>query len=352
VVELTKGNLLDADAEVMVNTVNCVGYMGKGVALQFKKAFPENFKAYERSCRASQVRPGTMFVFARGTITNPRYIVNFPTKRHWRGPSRIEDIATGLQALVQEVRRLGVASVAIPPLGCGLGGLDWRVVRPMIESAFAELPGVHVLLFEPAGAPAARDMPIGTARQPLTVPRALYIRLMAQYSEQGYRLTLLELQKLAYFLQEAGQPLRLAYEAGHYGPYARNLNKVLEVLEGHYLSGYGDSQKPDVEIEILEGAVEEAARALEGRTAEHARLARVGQLIEGFDTPYGMELLSSVHWLAAHGEPRAQGAEDCVTGMAAWSERKRRMFRREHIQIAWDQLASHGWTGPNGGTPA
>ncbi len=347
-VDLTRGNLLDADVEALVNTVNCVGYMGKGIALQFKKAFPDNFKAYERACRANEVRPGRMFVFATGTMMNPRYIINFPTKRHWRGASRIEDIRTGLQALVGEVRRLGVASVAMPPLGCGLGGLDWQMVRPMIESAFRQLPEVHVRLFEPAGAPAAKDMPIRTPRPSLTVARALFIRLMDQYAMQGYRLTLLEIQKLAYFLQEAGQPLRLNYEAGHYGPYAPNLNKVLETLDGHYLSGYGDSQRPDAEIDVLEGAAEKAEEFLADKASEHERLERVSRLIEGFNTPYGMELLASVHWLAVHQYPPARSSQDAVAGMAAWTERKRRMFRPDHVCVAWDRLASERWMEVNG----
>lgn len=151
---IAKCTILRADAEALVNTVNCLGYMGKGIALQFKKAFPDNFKAYERACRAEEVRPGNMFVFETGSMLNPKYIINFPTKRHWRGKSRLEDIESGLKALVEEVRKLKVSSIAVPPLGCGLGGLSWRVVRPMIERAFSSLPEVRVLLFEPHGAPA------------------------------------------------------------------------------------------------------------------------------------------------------------------------------------------------------
>ena len=342
-IEITKGNLLEADAEALVNTVNCVGFMGKGIALQFKKAFPQNFKAYQKACRASEVQPGRMFVFQTGMIGNPRYIINFPTKRHWRGKSRIEDIEAGLKALVAEVRKREIASVAVPPLGCGLGGLDWGQVRSLIEATLSELPDVRVRLFEPAGAPAAKDMPIRTGRPKLTVARALFIRLMKEYAEQGYRLTLLEIQKLAYFLQEAGQELRLRFDAGHYGPYAPNLNKVLETLEGHFTSGYGDSQKPDVEIHLLEGASEQAEAFLEGHQAEHERLERVNDLIGGFKTPYGMELLSSVHWLATRSEPRSRTAEDAVAGMAAWNPRKQQMFRAEHIRVAWDRLAQEGW---------
>lgn len=150
-VETLRGNLLTADAEALVNSVNCVGYMGKGIALQFKKAFPENFTEYQKACKAGLVRPGKMFTFETGSMLSPRSIINFPTKRHWREKSRYEDIEAALRALVSEVKRLGIRSIAVPPLGCGLGGLDWKKVRPMIEAAFVEAPDVHVLIFEPLG---------------------------------------------------------------------------------------------------------------------------------------------------------------------------------------------------------
>ncbi len=342
-IELTRGNILRAEAEALVNTVNCVGFMGKGIALQFKKAYPANYEAYRKACDAGEVRPGRMFVFELESMLNPKCVINFPTKRDWRTKSRYEDVESGLKALISEVRRLGIRSIAVPPLGCGLGGLDWRKVRPMIEEAFTALPEVRVLLFEPAGAPEAQQMPVRTKRPKLTVARALFIRLMDQYAAQSYRLTLLEIQKLAYFLQEAGQPLKLNYEAGHYGPYAPNLNKVLEVLERHYTSGYGDTQKPDVEIQLVEGAAQEAEAFLAAHDAEQVRLNRVSHLIEGFETPYGMELLSSTHWVAAHGRPRAGNKEEAVLGVAGWNERKRRMFRQDHVRIAWDRLAGEKW---------
>ena len=342
-VELTRGNILKAEAEALVNTVNCVGFMGRGIALQFKKAYPDNFEAYRKACAAGQVQPGRMHIFELRSMLNPKFVINFPTKRDWRANSRYEDIEAGLKALVSDVRRLGITSIAVPPFGCGLGRLDWTRVRPMIETAFAELPSVRVLLYEPAGAPEARQMPVRTIRPKLTLARALLIRLMDLYASQSYRLTLLEIQKLTYFLQEAGQPLRLNYQAGHYGPYAPNLNKVLEALERHYTSGYGDTQKPDVEIELLGGATAEAQAFLEGHGDEHRRRERVSRLIEGVETPDGGELLSSVHWLASHADPPCETAQEAANGLAAWNDRKRRMFRPEHVPVAWNRLASEGW---------
>lgn len=342
-ITLMRGNLIEADAEALVNSVNCEGYMGKGVALQFKKAFPANTKAYERACRAGEVRPGRMFVFETGSMTNPRLIINFPSKRKWREKSRIEDIAAGLKALVEEVCERGIVSIAVPPLGCGLGGLDWRDVRPLIEHAFADVPHVQVLLFEPAGAPAADAMPVRTKRPKMTLARALLLGVMRQYSELAYRLTLLEIQKLAYFLQEAGQPLRLQYVKHLYGPYAHNLNKVLELLDGHFIRGYGDTQAPDAEIEVLPDGIDEADRFLAETEDPRSRLERVADLIDGFETPYGMELLSSVHWLAHHDTPRVNDADEAVAAVHGWSDRKRAMFQPQHIRIAWDRLRDQGW---------
>jgi O-acetyl-ADP-ribose deacetylase (regulator of RNase III) len=346
-IEIAKGNILEADAEALVNTVNCVGFMGKGIALQFKQAFPANFKAYEAACNAGEVVPGRMFIFDNGRLINPRYVINFPTKRHWRGKSRMADIRSGLTALLADVRRLGVRSIAVPPLGCGLGGLNWGEVRPMIEKAFSELPEVRVLLFEPAGTPDAKAMPVGTARPHMTPARALFIKLMDAYAALEYSRTLLEVQKLAYFLQEAGEPLRLRYEAGHYGPYAANLNKVLEVMEDHFIRGYGDSQKPQAEIELLPGAVDEASTFLAGKSDSLARLERVARLIEGFETPYGMELLASVHWVGHRGGPGrdapAADAEQACAQIHAWNPRKQRVFKPEHIRTAWNQLEEQGW---------
>ncbi len=338
-VKFTKGNLLEADVEALVNSVNCVGVMGKGIALQFKRAFPKNFRAYQKACRQQEVQPGQMFIVETGSMLNPRYIINFPTKRHWREKSRIEDIEAGLGALVADVRRLGIRSIAIPPLGSGLGGLDWRHVRPKIEAAFADLSDVRTVIYEPLGVPAPVVMPVAALRPHMTAARAQLILLMAQYAELAYRLTLLEIQKLAYFLQETGEPLRLRYEKGHYGPYAHNLTKVLELLEGHFISGHGDAQKPDVEIKLQAGAFQEAGLFLQDNPESLHRLEQVANIIEGYETPYGMELLASVHWLGVHDDPAAKTPEEAVEGIQRWNSRKRKMFQPRHVHLAWDRLS-------------
>ena len=145
------GDILSETADALVNTVNCVGVMGRGVALQFKRAFPDNFEAYAARCKRDQIQPGTVFVFETGTVIPPHYIINFPTKRHWRGKSRIEDIESGLESLAQEIRSRGIRSIAIPALGSGLGGLHWPNVRQRIEAALSVFEDVEILVFEPGG---------------------------------------------------------------------------------------------------------------------------------------------------------------------------------------------------------
>jgi O-acetyl-ADP-ribose deacetylase (regulator of RNase III) len=341
-IEYRTGNILDADAEALVNSVNCVGVMGQGVALLFKKAFPKNFKAYAAACRRREVLPGRMFVFETGLLS-PCYIINFPTKRHWRGKARMEDIEAGLQALVEEVVRLGIRSIAIPPLGCGLGGLQWEEVRRRIEQAFSDLPEVRVLVYEPQK---KVPLPASIRRGPvpkMTPGRAVLVELMYRYI-QGLldpSISLLELHKLMYFAQEAGEPLRLRFVKGPYGPYAENLRHVLHAIEGYYISGHGaGGDEPRKVLELVPGALEDARRVLEAHEETQERLRRVVELIEGFESPHGLELLATVHWIATKERPESE--EELSQRFYAWDERKRR-FTRNQILLAVRVLQEKGW---------
>lgn len=344
-IQIKQGNLLTADVEALVNTVNCVGVMGKGIALQFKQAFSENFKTYAKACKNGEVQLGRMFTFIAGTWTNPKYIINFPTKKHWRGRSKLKDIETGLHDLVEEVRRLGIKSIAIPPLGCGYGGLEWPKVRNAIETAFEKMPNVKILLFEPKGTPYADSMPVDSKAPSMTRARALFVKLLERYAIPGYRLSLLEVQKLAYFLQVAGEPLRLNYVKQKYGPYAENLNFVLQRIEGHYIRGYGD-RSIKATIRLLPGASEKANQILSGVLDARERLSRVKKLIEGFETPYGMELLSSVHWVAMKEKISAQNIDMVTECVLSWSVHKKRVFKPTHIYKAWKRLSEQNWLQP------
>lgn len=342
-IEFKTGDILQADAEALVNTVNCVGIMGRGVALQFKNAFPENFKAYVAACARDEVQPGRMFVFETGWLANPKYIINFPTKRHWKGKSRMEDIEAGLVALTAEIRRRGIRSIAVPPLGAGLGGLDWRAVRSRIEAALGSLADVQVTVFEPhANADTQPTRRAGKVPE-MTAGRAALVGLMRRYlgGLMDPSVSLLEVHKLMYFMQAAGEPLRLRYVKAPYGPYAENLRHVLREIDGYFVSGYADGgDAPDKELELVPGAVEDAERFLADHPATHARFERVASLVEGFETPFGLELLSTVHWVAAHGA--ARDPDSVIADTYAWNERKKQFSERQ-IRLAFDVLEKKDW---------
>jgi len=340
-IEFRTGDVLNAGAEALVNTVNCVGVMGRGVALQFKEAFPKNFKAYAAACKREEVQPGRMFVFETGTMTYPKYIINFPTKRHWRGKSRMEDVEAGLVALVGEIRARNIRSIAIPPLGAGLGGLNWTEVRKRIEGALSDLTDVRIIVFEPNGVPADRNRSTNVPN--MTFGRAALVGLMDRYlgGLLDPFVTLLEVHKLMYFMQEAGEPLRLGYAKAHYGPYAEKLRHVLRDIEGHLVSGYADGgDAPDKRLALVPGAIAEADAFLSADSETRTRFERVGALVSGFETPFGLELLSTVHWVATR--EGAVTSALAVERVHAWADHKKRFTERQ-IALAFDALSQQGW---------
>jgi len=342
-IQYKKGNIFKCNAEALVNSVNCVGVMGRGIALQFKKAWPENFKAYVSACRHKKVQPGKMFVYKTCQVNNPRYIINFPTKRHWRGKSRIEDIEAGLRALAEEIQRLGIRSIALPPLGCGLGGLEWNLVRSLIEQILGKLSDVEVIVYEPTkNPPLPKSMRSGKVPK-MTPGRAVLIDLMDRYLKGMLVpfVSLLEVHKLMYFMQEAGEPLNLRFTKGPYGPYAENLRHVLHVIESYYISGYGTGgDQPEKVLEVLPGAVKDARRVLAKHPKTRERFKRVSQLVEGFESPYGLELLATVHWIVTREHPTT--VEELVERFYAWARRKSQFTRRQ-ILLAVKVLKNKGW---------
>lgn len=342
-IEYKTGDILTADTEALVNTVNCVGVMGRGIALQFKKAFPRNFKAYAAACEREEVQPGQMYVFETGQLTNPRFIINFPTKRHWRGKSRMEDIDSGLEALVGEIRDRNIRSLAIPPLGSGLGGLDWSEVRPRIEDAIRGLNDLDVVIFEPKGAPDAREMVRNRKIPNMTPGRAALVGLMHRYlgGLLDPFVTLLEVHKLMYFMQVAGEPLRLKYQKAPYGPYAENLRHVLSAVEGHLISGYADGgDAPNKQLELVPGATSDASAFLVGKRETRDHLDRVADLVEGFESPFGLELLATVHWITQNESVKT--SNDIEEHVYAWNERKKKFSPRQ-IELTVNILTQKRW---------
>ncbi len=342
-VTITKGDLLEQKVDAIVNTVNCVGVMGKGIALQFKRKWPSNFRDYQAACKSKLITPGRMFVHDAGALAKqPRYIINFPTKIHWKGKSQIQFIDAGLEDLVRQIQALDIRSIAIPPLGCGNGGLGWSEVRPRIERALAAVPAVDVRLFPPSGDHEVRELaaPERTAR--MTPSRAAMVAVLSKYRELAYPLSKIEVQKLAYFLERAGEPLELSFVRHTYGPYSDKLRHVLTGMDGSYIRGVGDQAGPS-EIQLLPGALETAQATLHASgSSTLERMERVADTIEGFQTPYGMELLATVHWVAAE-EPRPTSFDEVVERVHAWNKRKRQLMSEKDIGIAWTRLLETGW---------
>lgn len=284
-----------------------------------------------------------MFIFETGNLTNPRYVINFPTKRHWKGKSQLADIESGLKALVSDIRRLGIHSIAIPPLGCGQGGLDWAEVRPRIERAMAAMPEVRVLLYGPTGAPPSTAEKVSDEVPRMTSGRAALVGLMQRYLRglMDPFISLLEVHKLMYFMQVAGEPLNLRYAKAPYGPYAENLRHLLLSVEGHLTSGYTDGvDDPEKPLELVPGAIGDAERYLEGHPNTQHRFERVADLVRGFETSFGLELLSTVHWVSTQEGAVTPG--EATTATFRWNERKRR-FSPQQIALAWHVLQDKGW---------
>lgn len=337
--EYKKGNILQEQTEAIINTVNCVGIMGRGIALQFKQMYPENFKAYKQACDNGNVKPGSMFIFNLGKLFNPKYIINFPTKRHWKGKSNIQDIKSGLIALKEDIKRYEIKSIAIPPLGCGLGGLNWNEVKSLIEQTFYDLNDIKFIIYEPSD----KIEQVKTKAVPeLTLSRAALIELINRYLQSMLDpfITLLEIHKLMYFLQEAGQPLKLNYKKALYGPYAENLRHVLNVLEKHYINGYDGEDNPDKHISLLPGAIKDADMLLKNDAELLNKLNKVSTLVNGFETPFGLELLATVHWIVSK-ENRTK-LDDVIQGVYAWNTKKQKFSIRQ-IETAYNVLIKQEW---------
>lgn len=304
-IRYTQGNLLEASTEALVNTVNEVGVMGKGIALMFREAFPANTEAYEKAVAAGDVRVGRMLVTENRDLIGPHWIINFPTKKHWRNPSKLEWVRDGLKDLVAVLRKHNIRSVALPPLGCGNGGLDWTMVKREIEAALAELTDVEVLVYQPTGA--YQNAPKRVGLEALTPARALIAELVRRYSVLGLECTNLEVQKLAWFLHRAishlqlPDPLALQFTANKYGPYADRLRHLLDGLDGSYLhceKRLSDAGPFDL-IWFEDAKRETVAEYLQGADAKPyvPALERATTVIDGFESPLGMELLATVDWL-------------------------------------------------------
>lgn len=352
-IKFTKGNLLKAEVEALVNTVNTVGVMGKGIALMFKEAFPDNYQRYEAACKTGEVKVGHMFVVERHELFGPKWIINFPTKKHWRHPTRREWVIDGLKELHSFIVAKGIRSIAVPPLGCGNGGLVWEDVRRDIVDALSDLEDVEIIVFEPTAE--YQNVAKKEGVEKLTPARALIAELIRQYWVLGIECTLLEIQKLAWFLERnieycaQDNPLDLRFEANKFGPFASRLNHLLNALDGSYLHcdkriadagamdiiWFNDNKKEHLQTYLRSSDVKPYTKALEV-TAE---------VIDGFESPLGMELLATVDWLIAREKCSAtvDGIKECLKtwpGGPEAGERKMKIFNDRLIGLALERIST------------
>lgn len=349
-IEYHTGNLLEAPVEALVNTVNEIGVMGKGVALQFKEAFPQSAREYEDAAKHGEVRVGRVLVTATHGLSGPQWVIHFPTKRHWRNPSKIEWVRDGLADLRAVIQERGIRSVALPPLGCGNGGLNWTDVRPLIEDALGKLPGVEVLVFEPS--PRYAVAPKTHGRENLTPARALIAEMIRRYSVLGMGCTNLEVQKIAWFLQRAcsavgaKDPLGLRFSANRYGPYSDRLRHLLDAIDGSYVHcehRLSEASPFDL-IHFRDDRRAVVSEYLERHAAQYSLvLDATTRFIDGFESPLGMELLATVDWLVSH-----EGCQPTIAeirrALAAWpgdraaGQRKLGLFDDGMLQVALDRV--------------
>lgn len=346
------GNLLDAEVEALVNTVNTVGVMGKGIALMFKERFPANMAAYAQACKAGRVQTGHMFVTETDELMGPRWIVNFPTKQHWRAKSQLQWIIDGLTDLRGFIERNQVRSIAIPPLGAGNGGLDWAEIKPRIDQTLGDLQGVEIIVFEPTAK--YQNVAKRQGVEQLTPARALIAELVRRYWVLGMECSLLEIQKLAWFLERAieaegiDSPLDLRFEANSYGPYADRLRHLLNGLDGSYLQSekrINDCDPLDI-IWFNDAKREKVALYLKIEAKAYLpALENTAKLIDGFESPFGMELLATVDWLLS----KSQAAPDpasLMEGVSHWpggqhsAQRKLKLFDRSNVELALNRLTA------------
>lgn len=349
-IRFAQGNLLESPAEALVNTVNTVGVMGKGIALMFKERFAKNFRLYSEACKARQIQTGQVFVTENNELDGPKWIVNFPTKRHWRQPSKLDWITEGLCDLRRFIIENEVRSIAIPPLGSGNGGLEWEVVKQEITRTLSDLQNVEVVVYEPT----AKYQNVSKRKgvEKLTPARALIAELVRRYWVLGMECSLLEIQKLAWFLEREvtavvpSNPLDLRFKPNKFGPYADRLRHLLEGLDGSYL--HCEKRLSDADPLDVIWFEEDKRQFLQTYLKTEAKaylpaLERTSLLIEGFESPFGMELLASVDWLLSE-ESIEPNVEAIRQALRQWpegaGERKSRLFDDRAIGIALSRLTT------------
>lgn len=325
-------NIFDFEVDAIVNTINCVGVMGKGIALQFKHKYPANFKEYKYQCDKGDIQLGKVFVFHNDLIKKPKYIINFPTKKHWREKSQYQFIDLGLKSLNEEIKKRNITSIVIPPLGCGNGGLEWSRVKNLIINILSD-SDIDIVVTEPTN---NFGFLINEKHVPLTGFRAVLLKSIKLYNDNYYELSPIEIQKLVYFQSLLMDGTKLKYQKNTYGPFCPTLHNALDLMAGTYLLGMNDGSKPNY-IHLAKNAETLADEFIQKQDAELSNIVeQIKKLISGFETPFGMELLGTVHWVVD--KEKAASIDEVVEKVHNWNSRKQKIMSKFDIECAYNRL--------------
>ncbi|SDF98582.1 O-acetyl-ADP-ribose deacetylase (regulator of RNase III), contains Macro domain [Dyadobacter soli] len=339
------GNLLDSESEALVNTVNTVGVMGKGIALQFKETFPNNFKEYVQACKTGELRIGSLLVVRERIITGERVIINFPTKTQWYLKSKYEYIEEGLKELVNVIHSYRIKSIAIPPLGCGNGGLKWERVKDLIQKYLSPIQDVKVTVYEPsAEVKEILKRESSSKKSKLTPARAMLLYAMFYYESSGESSSLFVANKLAYLLQRLGESSmnRMKFQANHYGPYAVQVEHMLLALNGEYIRGLEQMSVKAFEPIVLKyDKMQEVSDYVRKELHEDQRnrVKNLIDLIDGFQSALALEVLATVDFIKRSNPEFSK--EQVVESIKSWSNRKSNLFKDRHISIALSHLQEY-----------
>ncbi|MBK8473047.1 MAG: macro domain-containing protein [Sphingobacteriales bacterium] len=336
------GNLLESEAEALVNTVNTVGVMGKGIALQFKNRFPNNFKQYVDACKNKELNIGQLLITEeKSLLLGKKIIINFPTKTDWRLPSEYHYIEAGLSALVDFIEEKNIKSIAIPALGAGNGGLSWGKIKYILEKYLKDID-CAVFIYEPN---AIIQEVIKKERVKLTPARAMLLSVLYDLVRGGEFVSEFAAEKIAYFLQRFGakDAFRLEFQPNFYGPYSGKVKHVLYYLNGSYIMGYSSkNKKPFEELYLIADAEIEVKQFLDKPENEsYKNIAENTKLfLTGFYSSFGLELLSTIDFILSEKEINSE--EDIINELKNWSNRKKTLFTNpKFIQIALNNLNLH-----------
>lgn len=337
--KFTTGNLLDSEAEALVNTVNTVGIMGKGIALQFKKQFPNNYKIYSKACKTGEFKIGEMLIVEeQSLLTGKKIIINFPTKTDWRKPSEYSYIEEGLKNLVKVIEEKKIKSIAIPPLGAGNGGLVWDKVKAMMNYYLKDVEA-EVIIFQPS---AVIEELLKNERVKLTPARAMLLSVLFDLVRNGEFVSEFSAEKIAYFLQRFGakEDFKLEFSANFYGPYSGKVKHVLYYLNGSYVTGYSaKDKKPFEEIGLRANTENEILNFLD--LPENKKYKDISEktkaFLKGFYSSFGLELLSTIDFIMENLNTKEE--EIIINQLEKWSERKKGFSK--FIKIATNNIEKH-----------